>query len=85
MTTNSRMGLAIIGFLLIAGIATFACAEGRTSESDAAMGSKKKGRSEKDGRRGDRQQPDKSPGLPMEQDKSSDEMTADKGQAIETP
>ena len=68
MTTNARMGLAIVGFLMIAGIATFACAERGTSESGEGMDSK-----------------DKSPGSPMEQDKGSDEMTADKGQAIETP
>ena len=85
MTTNARMGLAIVGFLMIAGIATFACAERGTSESGEGMDSKKKGRSEKGGRRGHRQQPDKSPGSPMEQDKGSDEMTADKDQAIETP
>lgn len=84
MTTNARMGLAIVGFLMIAGIATFACAERGISESGEGI-SKKKGRSEKGGRREHRQQPDKSPGSPMEQDKGSDEMTADKGQAIETP
>ncbi len=85
MTTNARMGLAMIGFLVIAGIATFACAERGTSESDEGSGSKKNRRSEKGDRRGSRTRSDKGPGSPMEQERSSDEMTPDKGQAIETP
>jgi hypothetical protein len=79
------MGLAIAGFFLIAGIAVFACTERGTSESDEGMGLKKKGRSDKSGRRRHRKQPDKSPDSPMEQDKGSEPMGADKGQARETP
>jgi hypothetical protein len=41
MTTNARMGWAIVGFLMIAGIATFACAERGTSESGEGMEFKK--------------------------------------------
>jgi hypothetical protein len=84
MNTRTRMGL-IVGFLMIAGIAIFACAERGTSESNEEMGLKKKGRSEKRARRGHRKQPDDSPGSPMEQDKGSQERSAGKGQAIETP
>lgn len=79
MTTNARMGLAMVGFLVLAGIATFACAEPRTGESDEGSGSKKNRRSEKGDRRGHRTQSDKSPGSPMEQNKGSEEMTADNG------
>jgi hypothetical protein len=85
MTSNARMGLAIVGFLLLAGVATFACAERGPSESDEGSGSKKNRRSEKGDKRGHRTRSDKSPGSPMEQNKGSEEMTADKGQAIETP
>ena len=84
MNTRTRMGL-LAGFLVIAGIAIFACAERGTSESNEEMGLKKKARSEKSGGRGHRNQPDKSPSSPMEQDKGSEEMSAEKGRAIETP
>jgi hypothetical protein len=79
MNIRTRMGL-IVGFLVIGGIAIFACAERRTIESNEEMGLKKKGGSQKSGRRGHRKQPDKSPGSPMEQDKGSEQMVADKGQ-----
>lgn len=85
MTIKARMGLAIVGFLLIAGIAIFACAEREPSESGEGMGSKTKRRSEKGGRRRHRKQPDKSPGSPLEQDKGSEEIGADKGETIKTP
>ena len=76
MNTNARIGLAIVGFFVIAGIAIFACAE---------RGTESKGRSEKSGRRRHRKQPENSPDSPMEQDKVSEQIGADKGQGIETP
>ncbi len=88
MNTNARMGLAVVGFLMIAGIAIFTCAERATSESDEERGLKRKGASEKSGRPSEksgrqrhRTQPDNSLGSL----KGSEETGADKGQAIETP
>lgn len=84
MTTNARMALAMVGFLVIACIATFACAERGISESHEGSGSKMNRRSGKGDRRGRRTQSDENPPSAMEQEKGSEEMTADKGQAIQT-
>ena len=85
MNTNARIGVAIVGFLVITGIAIFACAERATSESNEETGLKKKSGSAKRVDGGVESNQIRVPGSPMEQDKGSEQVRADKAQAIETP